>query len=188
MLPVFLIQRLECYAEGKLFSTTERCKEKKTWSCKRGVVHESECCLYWVFDKEEWENVEYQYGQTGKLGVQIMAMHECGKKMQKLFQTMSLSDLLDALKEIDRLILCVRLPRQLGRRVIQLGIELGLSFASIEETIYNNPKNMYNQLYDVLKKWKESSEQKPSVNTLMKALQRTDSGGLTFLRNEYKPT
>lgn len=80
-----------------------------------------------------------------------------------------------------------RLPRQLGNCVIQLGIELGLSFASIEETMYNYPKDMYSQLYDVLKKWKESREQKPSVYTLMKALQRTDSGGLIFLRNEYKP-
>lgn len=26
-------------------------KEKKTWACKKGAVHESKCCLYWVFDK-----------------------------------------------------------------------------------------------------------------------------------------
>lgn len=52
--------------------------------------------------REEWENVEYQYGHTGKLGVQLMAMYECEKKMQKHLQTMSLSDLSDALKGIDQ--------------------------------------------------------------------------------------
>ncbi|CAC5383011.1 unnamed protein product [Mytilus coruscus] len=168
--------------------------------------------VYLGLTREEWENIEYQYTQNGKLGVQLMALYECEKKKQKKFQTISLQDLLDALNGITRShSLCQivreetsligiadtalqeiptddvlnRLPRQLGNCVIQLGIELGLSFNSIEETMYNYSKDMYSQLYDILKKWKQSSKEKPSVYTLMKALQRTDSGGLTFLREQY---
>lgn len=91
-----------------------------------------------------------------------------------------------ALQEIPTGEVLNRLPRQLGNCVIQLGIELGLSFNSIEETMYNYSKDMYSQLYDILKKWKQTSKEKPSVYTLMKALQRADSGGLTFLREQYE--
>lgn len=58
--------------------------------------------VYLGLTREEWENIEYQYTQNGKLGVQLMALYECEKKKQKSFQTMSLQDLLDALQEITR--------------------------------------------------------------------------------------
>ncbi|XP_052103282.1 probable serine/threonine-protein kinase pats1 [Mytilus californianus] len=162
--------------------------------------------------REEWETIEYQFTRNGKLGMQLMALYECEKK-KKLTQTMTLQDLLNALKGIDQhhsLCQIVReetnltgiaesilqetpseeilksLTQHLGNCVIQLGIELGLSFNSIEETMYNHPKEMYSQLYNILKKWRQSSKDKPSVYVLMKALRRTDAGGLIFLREQYQ--
>lgn len=78
------------------------------------------------------------------------------------------------------------LPREMGNCIIQLGLELGLSFSSIQETMYKYPKEMYEQLYDILRKWKQSGKSRPTVFSLMKALQQTQSGGLTFLREQYK--
>lgn len=78
------------------------------------------------------------------------------------------------------------LSRRIGNCVIQLGIELGLNFTSIEESIYRFPKDMYGQIYDILKKWKEQKIVKPTIHRLMMALQRVESGGLSYLRMKYK--
>lgn len=97
-----------------------------------------------------------------------------------------ISDIADSrLQEIPADEVLNRLPKHIGNCVIQLGIELGLSFNSIEETMHNHFKDMYSQIYDILKKWKQSSKIKPTIYKLMLALQCTDSGGLTFLRDEY---
>ncbi|CAG2190446.1 unnamed protein product [Mytilus edulis] len=77
------------------------------------------------------------------------------------------------------------LSRRLGNCVIQLGIELGLNFSSIEESMYRFPKDMYGQIYDILKKWKQQTSIRPTIHRLMMALQRVDSGGLSF-RVKYK--
>lgn len=76
------------------------------------------------------------------------------------------------------------LSREMGNCIIQLGLELGLSFSSIQETMYKYPKDMYKQLYDILKKWKLSSE--PTVFNLIKVLKQIQSGGIKFLREQYK--
>jgi hypothetical protein len=38
---------------------------------------------------------------------------------------------------------------------------------------------------DVLKKWKYSSKDKPTIRILMRAIQASDSRGLVFLRDKY---
>lgn len=78
------------------------------------------------------------------------------------------------------------LRQEMGNCIIQLGLELGLSFSSIQETMYKYPKEMYEQLYDILIKWKQSRKSKPSVLRLLKALRQTDCGGVSFLREQYK--
>lgn len=78
------------------------------------------------------------------------------------------------------------LSHRLGNCVIQLGIELGISFNSIEETMYRFPKDMYGQLYDILNKWKCQRNEKPTIHRLIMALQRVECGGLIFLQDQYK--
>ncbi|XP_076114693.1 uncharacterized protein LOC143082742 [Mytilus galloprovincialis] len=160
----------------------------------------------------EWEGVVYQYDRNGEVGKKLMALYEWKKKREAKLQSVELELVSKALIEVDRQhYLCKivredtclidiadsrlqeipadevlnRLPKHIGNCVIQLGIELGLSFNSIEETMHNHFKDMYSQIYDILKKWKQSSRIKPTIYLLMVALQRTDSGGLTFLRDEY---
>ncbi|XP_052066348.1 uncharacterized protein LOC127705994 [Mytilus californianus] len=160
----------------------------------------------------EWEGIVYQYDGNGEVGKKLMALYEWKKKREAKLQPVKLKLVSNALIEVDRQhYLCQilrentclidiadsrlqeipadevlnRLPKHIGNCVIQLGIELGLSFYSIEETMHNHFKDMYSQLYDILKKWKQSSSIKPTIYRLMVALQRTDSGGLAFLREEY---
>ena len=68
---------------------------------------------------------------------------------------------------------------------MQLGVELGLSMVKIEETLSNYPKNMFSRTFDVLKNWKYSRKVKPTIRTLMKAMQASDPRGLMFLRVKY---
>ncbi|XP_063399233.1 uncharacterized protein LOC134683858 [Mytilus trossulus] len=168
--------------------------------------------IYLGLTTAEWEGIIYQYDRNGELGKKLMALYEWKKKRESNLQLVRLKDVSKALKKVDRQhYLCQilredtclmdiadsrlqevpadevlnRLPKHIGNCVIQLGIELGLSFNSIEETMHNHFKDMYSQIYDILRKWKQSSKIKPTIYKLMLALQCTDSGGLTFLRDEY---
>ncbi|XP_076071937.1 uncharacterized protein LOC143043577 [Mytilus galloprovincialis] len=159
--------------------------------------------------RDEWEEIEYQYRQNGLLGMKLMALYGWKKKNE----TVKLQELLHALNGIERphyLCQIVRedtnlygiaesrlqmsppdkvlneLSRNLGNCVIQLGIELGINFSSIEESMYRFPKDMYGQIYDILKKWKRQRSISPTIHRLMMALQRVDSGGLSYLRVKYK--
>ena len=77
------------------------------------------------------------------------------------------------------------LSAQVGNCAIQLGIELGLSMAEIEESLFKYSKEMFSQTFDVLKKWKSSGNVKPTIRILMRAFQAIDSRGLMFLRDKY---
>ncbi|CAC5403813.1 unnamed protein product [Mytilus coruscus] len=164
--------------------------------------------------REKWEEIEYQFlAKEGALGSKLMAMYELQNIKEIEDQPVIFKDLSDALKKMDRphslcqilredtkLIdnasstlqeipsdeILKKLPNKLGNCTIQLGLELGLSFSRIQKTMSNNSKDMYKQLYDILNEWKISSKSRPSVLNLMKALQQTQSGGLKFLREQYK--
>ena len=72
---------------------------------------------------------------------------------------------------------------------MQLGVEQGLSMVEIEQTLFEYPKVIFSQTFDVLKKWRENCEIKPTIRILMKAMQATDTRGLTFLLEKYpKPS
>jgi len=77
------------------------------------------------------------------------------------------------------------LSNQVGNCAMQLGVELGLSMADIEQTLFKYPKDTFGQSYDVLKKWKKSCEVKPTIRILMKAMQASDPRGLEFLTDKY---
>ncbi|CAC5381004.1 unnamed protein product [Mytilus coruscus] len=156
--------------------------------------------------RAELDEIEHCYPRTEIMCRKLMALYKWKKKNE----TISLQDLLDALTKIKRPhYLCQisreqtnlfnkaksrqisptdevlqQLSRQLGNCYTHLGIELGISFSSIEESMYRFPKDMYDLIYDILKKWKE--QENATVHILMIALQRIDCGGLRFLQEKYK--
>jgi hypothetical protein len=65
--------------------------------------------------------------------------------MEWVFIYLHRNGLDDALKE---------LSEQVGNCAMQLGVELGLSMAEIEQTLVKYSKDIFSQTFDVLKKWK----------------------------------
>ena len=68
---------------------------------------------------------------------------------------------------------------------MQLGVELGLSMAEIEQTLVKYSKDIFSQTFDVLKKWKYSGKIKATIRILMRAIQASDPRGLVFLIDKY---
>ncbi|CAG2213007.1 unnamed protein product [Mytilus edulis] len=161
---------------------------------------------------KDWEDIEDNY-KGMSLIIRIMALHCWKTKRIKGKPAKSFSNLLDALTAIGdkRHLLCkvfredtdlldiadIRLqnvpddsvlnglPRNLGNCAIQLGIELGITMSSINETMVRQHKDMYSQIYDILRKWKSSRDVKPTIYRLMLALERVDIGGLNYLKGVY---
>ena len=77
------------------------------------------------------------------------------------------------------------LSNKVGNCAIHLGVELELDMATIEETLFKYPKNMFQQTFDVMKKWKISGEVK-TIRMLMKAFKSADGRGIKFLREKYR--
>ncbi|XP_071178329.1 uncharacterized protein [Mytilus edulis] len=163
----------------------------------------------------DWEDIEYSYTRM-PLIIKIMALNFWKTKNIVGRPNKSFNNLLDALKAVGdtRHLLCkvfreythlldiadVRLqevpdddvlqglPKNLGNCAIPLGIELGISISSIEETMTRHPRDMYNQISDILRKWKTSTcsrEVKPTIYKLMLALERVHTGGLDYLKDIY---
>lgn len=100
--------------------------------------------------------------------------------------TYILIDIVDVrLQEVPHDDVLYGLPKHLGNCAIQLGIELGVSMSSINETMVRHHKDMYDQISDILRKWKSSGEIKPTIYRLMLALERVDIGGLDYLKSVY---
>jgi len=89
-----------------------------------------------------------------------------------------------ALQEIPEDDVLKELSGKVGDCAIHLGVELGLDMATIEETLFKHPKNMFEQTFDVMKKWKISGEVK-TIRMLMKAFASADGRGFKFLRDKY---
>ncbi|CAC5401495.1 unnamed protein product [Mytilus coruscus] len=171
-----------------------------------------ELMLHLGLQRQDWEDIEDCY--TGKsLIIRIMVLHLWKTKRIKGKPTKSFRNLLDALTAVgdQRHLLCkvfreetdlldiadVRLqevphddvlnglPKHLGNCAIQLGIELGVTMSSINETMVRHHKDMYKQISDILVKWKSSRQIKPTIYRLMLALERVDIGGLDYLKNIY---
>ena len=76
------------------------------------------------------------------------------------------------------------LSREVGNCAVHLGVELGLSMATIEETLKRCRNITFEETFDVMKKWKISSKVK-TILMLMKAFQSADGRGLHFLKKKY---
>jgi hypothetical protein len=89
-----------------------------------------------------------------------------------------------ALQEIPKDDVLWDLSREVGNCAMHLGVELGLSMATIEETLKRCRNITFEETFDVMKKWKTSSKVK-TILVLMKAFQSADGRGLHFLRKKY---
>ena len=76
------------------------------------------------------------------------------------------------------------LSQNIGNCAIHLGIELGLDILAVESTLFAYPRDMFEQNYDILKKWKQHSRTK-TLYILMRALQRVMPQGMNFLERKY---
>ena len=90
----------------------------------------------------------------------------------------------NALQETPEDDVLYELSRTVGNCAIHLGVELGLTMATIEETLKRCRNSTFEETFDVMKKWKTSSNVK-TILMLMKAFQSADRRGLDFLREKY---
>lgn len=74
------------------------------------------------------------------------------------------------------------LPKKLGNCVLPLGIELGLRITDIEAVFVRYPRDLFSQVYEVLKIWKQKTPENTYLN-LMLALQRVR--GKQFIKRNF---
>ena len=77
------------------------------------------------------------------------------------------------------------LSKEFTNGAMHLGVELGLSIATIEEIRLNNAKSYFDQNRGVMEEWTRSSKVRPTILMLMKAFQHVDERGVTFLTHKY---
>ena len=161
-----------------------------------------------------WKNILEQYRGYDQTIVNFVALCKWREQKYREMETTSFKDLSDALTAINhhRHVLCQvfwknikvigidnialqqipdddvlkELSEQVGSCAMQLGIELGLSMVDIEESLFRYPRSMYDQTFDVLKKWNNSrKEVKPTICILMRAMLESDTRGFWFLRHKF---
>lgn len=72
------------------------------------------------------------------------------------------------------------LSKQIGNCPLHLGIELGLTFTEIEQSLFRFPKDLSGLVEDILAKWKNKSKV-TTIHSLMMVLERVNAGGLRYL-------
>lgn len=77
------------------------------------------------------------------------------------------------------------LSNQIGNCPLQLGIELGLSFTEVEQSLFKFPKDLPGLVENILIKWKTKSKMK-TIHSLMMVLERVEAGGVRYLREISK--
>ncbi|OPL33282.1 hypothetical protein AM593_08036, partial [Mytilus galloprovincialis] len=159
-----------------------------------------------------WKNVNHSYGHDALTLNTMMLYTWMNTKIKGQSTTKSFNNLHAGLKAIDAdtHVLCKvfreytdfsefpkvgpedvpndevlnNLPQKLGNCALHLGVELGLSINSIEQTKTDHQK-MYDQTADILRKWKNLTEEKPTVFKLMVVLERVHLGGFQFVKDMY---
>ncbi|XP_052083870.1 uncharacterized protein LOC127721232 [Mytilus californianus] len=160
-------------------------------------------------EKNKWENTEYMYAGHSPEGIMSMALNTWKHSRENP----SLKDLSDALIAVNlngHLICQVfrektkmfeiadfhlqaipsdlhlkELSNHIGNCPLQLGIELGLSFTDVEQSLFKFQKDLPGLVEDILGKWKRQSKVK-TIHSLMMALERVNSGGVRYLRDTSK--
>ncbi|CAG2208653.1 unnamed protein product [Mytilus edulis] len=164
-------------------------------------------------NKKQWESIEYTYAGHSSEGIMSMALTQWRKtKLSKLGMP-TLKDLTHALRAVnlDSHLICQvfrenttlfeiedinlqaipsdqhlkELSNQIGNCPLQLGIELGLSFTEVDQSLFSFPKDLSGLVEDILKKWKRNSKVK-TIHSLMLALERVNAGGIRYLHDLSK--
>ncbi|XP_076100321.1 uncharacterized protein LOC143069527 [Mytilus galloprovincialis] len=168
------------------------------------ISHFNEFLLHLGLKTKDWEKIEYNWGRAeDAMVVALLQWKESN-------QNVTFKKILDAQESIadNRHHLCQvfkgqpgllentsfgfqdtpddrflsTLSRKLGNCVIQLGIELGLTFSDIEAVYVKHPKDLFSQMYEVLKIWKQKTPENTYLN-LMLAIQRVR--GKQFLKRNF---
>lgn len=74
------------------------------------------------------------------------------------------------------------LPKKLGNCVLPLGIELGLRITDVEAVFVRYPKDLFSQVYEIIRIWKEKTQENTYSN-LMLAIQRVR--GKQFIERNF---
>ncbi|CAC5406648.1 unnamed protein product [Mytilus coruscus] len=159
-------------------------------------------------ERKDWDSTEHTYAGHSSDGIMSMALKQWKKfKLLKLEEP-TLRDLAIALEavnlnthlicqvfrektkllEIANLDLQIiptdkhlqELSNHIGNCPMQLGMELGLSFEEIEQSLFSFPKDLPGLVENILTKWKESSKVN-TIHRLMMALEQVNAGGLQYL-------
>ncbi|XP_052097944.1 uncharacterized protein LOC127732814 isoform X7 [Mytilus californianus] len=161
---------------------------------------------------KEWRRIEYQFSSTHNLlSIMFMALHYWREKknsdlenpalfdINKALSTTNvnkhsicqifredttLHDVADSLHDIPSDDVLKEVAQRIGNRAIQLGIELGLSFNELQESMVEYSRNMFDQTYDILRKWKANSSVK-TVYSLVVALKRVAPSCANYLREKF---
>ncbi|XP_076082141.1 uncharacterized protein LOC143052879 [Mytilus galloprovincialis] len=162
---------------------------------------------------QKWHSTESTYTTHSSEGIRSMALKQWKTCNLSKLKDPTLKDLSDALQKVklDSHLVCQifrekmdlveyaelnlqadptdqhlkELSNQIGNCPLQLGIELGLSFTEVEQSLFRFPKDLPGLVEDILKKWKAKSKVK-TILSLMMALQRVDAGGVRYLRDIAK--
>ncbi|CAC5397212.1 unnamed protein product [Mytilus coruscus] len=159
-------------------------------------------------NKREWESTEYTFAGHSSKGIMSMALTQWRKTKLSKLENPTLKDLTHALRavKLDSHLICQvfrenttlfeiedfnlqaipsdqhlkELSNQIGNCPLQLGIELGLSFTEVEQSLFSFPKDLPGLVEDILIKWKRKSKVK-TIHSLMIALERVNAGGIRYL-------
>lgn len=120
--------------------------------------------------------------------MQYIEYTRCHVTLNFVFSTVNAQNRLHEIP-IDDVIDTLITNKLMGDSVVHLGVELGLSFNSIKETLINKQSDLYDRFYDLLMKWKNGNEPNtvtPSIYRLMVALKRVEAAeGLQYVMKTY---
>ncbi|CAG2208115.1 unnamed protein product [Mytilus edulis] len=176
--------------------------------CQIGIRSFEEFFITLGMEKNDWENIEYMYAAHSPEGIMSMALNKWKVSKHTKLETPSLKDLSDALTAVNlnyHLICQVfrektqmfeiadfhlqnipsdyhlkELSNHIGNCPLQLGIELGLSFTDVQQSLVKFPKDLPGLLGNILGKWKKQSNVK-TIHSLIMALERVREGGVRYL-------
>ncbi|VDI06594.1 Hypothetical predicted protein [Mytilus galloprovincialis] len=176
--------------------------------CQIGIRSFEEFFITLGMEKNDWENIEYMYAAHSPEGIMSMALNKWKVSKHTKLETPSLKDLSDALTAVNlnyHLICQVfrektqmfeiadfhlqnipsdyhlkELSNHIGNCPLQLGIELGLSFTDVQQSLVKFPKDLPGLLGNILGKWKKQSKVK-TIHSLIMALERVREGGVRYL-------
>ncbi|CAC5418933.1 unnamed protein product [Mytilus coruscus] len=160
--------------------------------------------LHLGMETKDWHNIQYTYWQSvDAMFMALMTWRDTGSMV-------TFKKILDALEKVEdnQHHLCKvlkeqlelpeiagfgfqdtpsesflsTLPNKLGYCVLPLGIELGLRITDIESVFVRHPKQLFSQVYEVLKIWKQKTPENTYLN-LMLAIQRVR--GKQFLKRNF---